>query len=536
MFNKGLWGDDFEIEPTIETSKKIVNKIKNQPIKDISEEKLLKSKKLTISERLNIITKKVNDVLSSQRNFTKIIKTKEELKEYIDKAIASGFMAIDTETNNTLDYLNCKIMGACLYVAKEKQVYVPINHVDVITNERLSWQLTEKDLKEEFKRLIDNNVKLIFHNYKFDYQVIYCTCKIKLPCYWDTMVSSKLIDENEKAGLKQQYIDKINPAQEKYDIESLFEADVVQYAWVDPEIFALYSATDAMMTFKLYEYQKAILEKPDYSKIYDIFRNIEMPIVEVVAKMEMRGILIDQDYAKRLSIKYHKLQEQAVSKVQEELTKLQPQIEAWKQTKEAQVLEGKKMKKDLLSEPINIQSPKQLAILIFDILKYPQGLGATVNDTPRGTGENVLTTLAEKYNFTLGKLIIEQKKIDKLLNAFIDTLPNSVNPKDQKIHCHFLPMGAKARFSCTNPNVQQIPSNIKDIRPMFTADIEHIEYIEDNDNILSLDLYDSIKTLNGYVKAKELTNNDIIITSDTVQYNIKDIHKEDDKVIITLEV
>ena len=142
------------------------------------------------------------------------------------------------------------------------------------------------------------------HNGKFDYEVIKCTCGVKLDMYWDTMIAAKVLDENERsAGLKQQYIEKIDPSIEKYSIDHLFKG--VEYAVVKPEVFALYAATDSMMTYKLYMWQKERFEIKGHERIYNLFLNIEMPIVEVAAEMELTGVEVDQEYSKRLSEKYH---------------------------------------------------------------------------------------------------------------------------------------------------------------------------------------------------------------------------------------
>ena len=126
-----------------------------------------------------------------------------------------------------------------------------------------------------------------------------------LKIYWDTLIGAKVLDENEKsAGLKQQYIQKIDPSVEKYSIDHLFEN--VEYAAVDPDIFALYAATDAMMTYKLYKWQKDQFMQPENSGIYKLFRDIEMPLVAVLAEMELKGIEVDQEYADLLSKKFHR--------------------------------------------------------------------------------------------------------------------------------------------------------------------------------------------------------------------------------------
>ena len=212
--------------------------------------KLLKSKKLSLADRLAIINENVLKVLGKQASNVLVIKDRKTFHEYISDCIAAGRIDIDTETNNSLDPVTCKLMGPCFYAPGLKQAYVPLNHRNPETKERLSWQLTEKDVKEELQRVLDSKIKIIMHNGKFDLEVIYCTCGIWVPPYWDTMIAARLLDENERAGLKEQYIKYIDPTQTKYDIEGLFTA--VQYADVDPDIFALYAATDSFMTDKLY--------------------------------------------------------------------------------------------------------------------------------------------------------------------------------------------------------------------------------------------------------------------------------------------
>ena len=262
-----LFGEEFEIkveQPKVTDLIKKVKSSKSSDVKDVTVTKALKSKKLSLQERLDIIKENVFKVLGKQKDNVLVIKTKDDFNDYITKAISAGVIAIDTETNNSLSPINCKIMGLCLYVPSEKQAYIPINHIDNSTGERLSWQCTEEDCREELQRIIDANVFCIFHNYKFDYEVIKCTCGIEVPCHWDTLIAAKLINENElSAGLKQLYIKYIDNSQEKYSIDHLFEN--VLYAQVDPEIFGLYGAQDAHMTYRLFIYQKTELDKYSYS-------------------------------------------------------------------------------------------------------------------------------------------------------------------------------------------------------------------------------------------------------------------------------
>ena len=459
-----LWGEEFNLEDTKEKTKKIIKKTtKKKAVSTVSVldiNKAIKSKNIDIEEKLKLVKDKVLEILGKQVNNTLVITNREELHFYLDKAIKYGRIAVDTETNNSIDPITCKLMGLCLYVKGEKQVYVPINHINRQTGERLKNQLNEKDIHEELNYIINKGCKFIFHNGKFDYKVLKCTCNVDMPIDWDTMVGAKMIDENEpSAGLKQQYIDKIDPNQAKYDIENLFEH--LPYEIVDPEIFSLYSAADAMMTDRLYEWQIEKFKDPNLKGVLEVTTKIEIPIIKVVAKMELRGIDLDEEYSQRLAAKYHRLSEECNNKVYSELDKYKEKIEKWKLTSEANEkpkkekigTDGKefgKSKREKLDDPIKLESPTQLAILLYDILKCPQ----VSLKQPRGTGVDQLTSLASKGKWPICEYLLEKRTIDKLLNTFIEALPSYRNPKDNKIHCEFLPLGtATGRFSSKQPNL-----------------------------------------------------------------------------------
>jgi DNA polymerase I-like protein with 3'-5' exonuclease and polymerase domains len=582
---EGLFGADFELEITKPKSevKKLVKKLEADSTKpaEVNAEKMLKSKKLSLQDRLAIINEKVIKILGKQRHNTIVIRSLNDFSDYISKAIIAGRIAVDTETNNSLDPITCKLMGLCLYVPGEKQAYIPINHINNDTGELLPNQLTEADCKAQLQRILDakaalkggwapdyegqsyaewysihvgasttaDDVKIIMHNGKFDYKVIKCTCDIPVVPDWDTMLAAKILDENEfSAGLKQQYISKIDPSQEKYSIDHLFEN--VEYAQVDPEIFALYAATDSMMTDKLYLWQKphmeeAEAENPDLN-IYKLFKEVEMPCVQVVAEMELAGINFDVEYADRLRLKYEAQLADIDAKIDAELARIADKIEAWKKTPDAlnparvYVADKSKMsqekieatypyldttlnkrykvgkaKIDQLEEPISLSSPTQLAILFYDIL----GLSNKAKD--RSTGEDALTELSKKS--PIANLLLERRGVVKLLDAFINSLPKKVNPKTGKIHCSFHQYGAATgRFSSSEPNLQQVPSHAKNIRMLFTADTTYNK-IPVNDDCFVVPASDEVETLNGWKSIKDLVVGDVLKGEDT------------DEIIMTIE-
>lgn len=466
MFCDSLWGEEFTPVETPKQVKKIVKKISQPKDPKVSVVKTVKSKDIPLEDKLKLITDEVIRILGRYKDNTAVIRTYDDLKSYIDDAISNGIIAIDTETNNSLDPITCKLMGGCIYTPGRKNAYIPVNHIDIKTGKKLPNQVTEEQIKEQFSRLYD--IKCIYHNGKFDYEVLKCTCGLDLPIYWDTMIGAKVLDENEhSAGLKQQYIDKIDPSVEKYSIDHLFND--IEYAQVDPEIFALYAATDSYMTYKLYEWQLEKFSLPEHKKLFNMFKTIEIPVIKVVAKMELTGVELDFQYADLLSKKYHKILDSIDREAEQELAKIKPKIDAWRLTEEANAKQQNKKgeltgksKAEQLEDPISLSSPTQLAILLYDILKVK----SVSTKSPRGTGEDILS----KIDIPLCKIILKRRATSKLIDAFIDALPKTVNAATGRVHCHFNQYGAATgRFSSSEPNLQQIPSHEKSIRMIFKA-------------------------------------------------------------------
>lgn len=504
-----LWGDEFVVESSIEKSKKALDKV-NSPKKVKKKES-----KISIEEKLFHIEKSVYKILGKYADSTIVIKSKDEYDSYIDKCKTIGIVALDTETNNSLDPLTCKLMGLCLYTEGMPAAYIPVNHINKDTGERLSWQLTEEDIKEGVEKL--NSVKIVTHNGKFDYKVLKCTCDCTFPIYWDSQVAARILNENEwSARLKDQYVMKIDPTEEKYSIDHLFEG--LEYAIIDPELFALYAATDSYKTYKLYQYQFKELIKPENKRLLSLLCDVEFPIIEVVSEMELDGIALDKEYCERLSKKYHHKLDIINSELNKELENLRPQITAWKLTPYAQEkafrivkgeeVQNKKTRAEQLEDPPALTSPTQLAILLYDVLKVP----VVDKNNPRGTGEDIL----KQIDLPIVKLIIEQRTLLKLLDAFIDALPKLVSERDGKIHSNFNQLGTDTgRFSCTNPNLQQIPARNVEVRMMFCA--SEYEEIEESLELNSFVCFkeDELFLSNGWKKASEVVKGDLLVSENS---------------------
>lgn len=570
-------------------------------------DKVLKSNKITIEERIQLIERNVLRVLGKFRNSVTCIRTRQDLHDYISAAIKAGRIAIDTETNNSLDPVTCKIAGLCLYYPNGKQAYIPINHRDPNTKMRLIDQCTEQDIREELQRVKDANLPEIYHNGKFDYEVILCTADIKMKPFWDTMTFYRLWDENDLSGLKYLYRTKIDPGQAKYDIEHLFVN--ISYLDLPPELFALYAATDSYETDELFIWEAlqmfdmtsdelhagGFIDKTrlrdEYKDLFNLFYNVEMPVTTITGDMELTGVAVDQKLGARLKAKYSKDLDKLDAKIAEKFKALSGKILDWRLSKEAneypKQFEPKKSKKsraqinvdyplvdeatgkhykisksclkDQLSDPINLASSTQMAILFYNIL----GVEPFDKKKPRGTGEEQLEIIKDKLSAKanelrawlnpaieqtvedqkiaeqmaapyqaasdLCKLILERRGIVKLITTYIDTIPTLVNHwPDGRIRFHMNSLGTDTgRFSSggklkfmeneqpievSGINIQNIPSGCPSIRTMFTAQTTAKLYEADETDSIVIHEYEEVETEAGWKYPKDLTKDDLVIT------------------------
>ena len=534
-----LFGEEIAV-PQSDTSK-ILDKL-SKP-KKVSKKK---SKEITIQDKLANINKLVNEELGVYRDQVMLITTKQQLDDYIDQASKrTGIISIDTETNHSLDPLTCKLMGLCIYTKGLKAAYVPVSHVNLDTNELLDTQVTTDEIRESLQTMVDKNIKVVMHHGKFDYGVIKYTCGIKLPLWWDTMIASQLLNENEPAGLKYQYAKRVDPSDKDYHIDTYF--DDIPYEVVDPKVFMLYAAVDALKTGRLQEAQQREFEQPGYERLYNLFLNIEMPVVLITAEMEQRGLSIDEDFAKRLSDKFHKRLDIVDRKIEVEMAKYKEKIDKWRLTPEAnekkptidkttgrQKIDKKgnpafsKSLSEQLLDPVELTSPTQLGILLYDVLKILK----KNKEGKKVTDEATLLELKEKL--PLASLILEKREYEKYLGTYIDKLPECRNPRDNRVHPSYNQMGREdknvvtGRFSSSDPNLQNIPArgNIVTVRCMFVPTTEYNE-VQDTNNIYTVPITDEVLLKSGeYQWADKIRIGDILDTDETVrdvQVNNKEV-------------
>ena len=196
------------------------------------------------------------------------------------------------------------------------------------------------------------------------------------------------------------------------------------FDYVPIDIATIYAAKDALMTLKLYQYQKSVLDREDMKGVKDVFLNIEMPLIPILVDMQRTGVNMNQKMIQELYEKYNERLEIAKDKVYDEIKPYTNEINKYR-------IQHYNKK---LDDPISISSPAQLSILFYDILKYKTKSG-------KGTGVHEL----EEINTPLTKALLEYRKMSKLIDAFLIALPRNVEPTTGKIHTSLNQYGAATR-------------------------------------------------------------------------------------------
>ena len=450
----------------------------------------------SVLARINEIKARVQTNLGKYADDYMIINDKDVLHDYITECIGNSYISIDTETDG-LDPLQNVLAGICPYTYGQKGAYIPLNHISYITGVKAGNQLDVDFVMSEFKRLLAKKPDIDMFNAKFDIRFLRANGLNDIYCTWDGYLASQLMNENEPThGLKALHKKYVLDGQgDAFSFDDLFKG--IPFTMIPPSVGYLYAAHDPVITTELCDYQRPYLtpgtpecKEYELENVAWVFHNIEMPCLPVVATMEDTGIELDLDYADKLSIKYNKLLEEKIQKFNDLCALYEKEIEAYR----SKNIDCK------LDNPINIGSPTQIAILLYDVLKVK----SVDNKNPRGTGEEILS----KIDNDITKAILDYRGTAKLLSTYIDKLPECVNKKDGRVHCSFNQYGARTgRFSSSDPNLQNIPSHNKDIRKMFKATDGYVlmssDYSQQEPKVMTQMCGDK-KMIKAYQEGKDL--------------------------------
>lgn len=424
--------------PNISNTRNLDNKILSKTSKKVTKPVLKGGGSLL--DKINSIIYEVDSKLGEYKDNYDCIRNVEELHTYITMCISNNVCALDTETTGLNPMLD-KIVGFSLYTPNMKAVYIPINHIDYMSNEKISNQLTIAECKQELQRLVDNNVKMIMFNAKFDIRVIRHQIGVYLTPFWDGYIAQRLLNENEpENGLKalhKKYV--LKNEKDAFSFSDLFSN--MTFDLIPIRAGFIYAARDAEVTYELYKYQEPFLDSTnqrcidkDLVDVAYVFREIEMPLIKVVSDMEDYGIKVDIEYMKMLSEKYNKLLLEKEAAFYGLCDKYADKIENYRRSNPD----------NKLGTMINIASSTQIAILLYDIL----GEKPIPKQPVRGTGEEVLKAMDNEFC----KCILEYREVAKLISTYIDKMEKVINPNDGKVHCVFNQYGADTgRFSSQDP-------------------------------------------------------------------------------------
>ena len=429
----------------------------------------------TMKDKVEYAKMMSTKIFSDRLDRMELVTSEERLKQFDRKVVANGIVALDTETNG-LDRIDGKIAGICLYTPYEKGIYIPVGHISYMTNMELQSNVSIEVVRTLIQSWVDNNIRFVLHNAKFDMHILYWMIGVKIVPYWDTLIGGYLLNENEPHGLKalwQKYC--TGESAEVGKFSELFNG--IEFNKIPPDVGYMYAAFDPIMTYELYEFQREYLDRDgDYcykkglERVADVFRNIEMPLIEVVFDMEAQGVNIDTNLAQQLKERYTTYMDNALNEFNTQVAELDKQgifndLRVKHPDKYNKISEFGEVK-------INIGSNQQLVILFYDVLKLEPPKGQ------RSVGEEQLKQL----NHPLVSSILEYRGMSKLLSTYIDAIPDHISKKTGKLHANFNQYGAKTgRFSSSDPNLQNIPSRTKklsdgtvidaghDIRQMFIA-------------------------------------------------------------------
>lgn len=356
-----------------------------------------------------------------------IVDSAEKRTQLIKELTNAPEICFDTETTD-LDTLTASLVGLSFSIRPHHGWYVPI------PEDRNDAQ----KIMEEFRPIFESeHIAKIGQNIKYDYSMLHSYGISVNGKLFDTMLAHYLLEADKKHGMD--YLAETYLHYKPVSIETLIgKKGKNQGSMRDVELNAIaeYAVEDADITLQL----KTIFE-PEIKKINNekLFLEIENPLIKVLAHMEMEGIRLDVPFLNAYS-----------KELEKDLNELEKEIYT------------------LATTSFNIDSPKQLGQILFEVLKIDEKAKKTKTGQ-YATGEEILVKLVDKHPVV--SKILDYRELRKLKSTYVDSLPEMVHPKTGRIHTSFMQaIAATGRLSSNNPNLQNIPIRTtrgKEIRKAF---------------------------------------------------------------------
>ncbi|MBC8236008.1 DNA polymerase I [bacterium] len=360
--------------------------------------------------------------------------TESELEELIGKLQSVDEFSIDLETTD-VDTMRARIVGVSISLKPNEAYYIPVYYELLDRPEMLSEEYVLGKLKPFLE---DANFSKVGHNIKYDLEVLKRSGVDINGIGFDTMIASYLLNPSASGHKLDDVAFKFLQRQ-LIPIKDLIGSGAKQIpmSQVPVEKVSDYACEDAEVSLHLKYLLEPQLAEHD---LEDIFSNLELPLIPVLADMEMAGIKIDTEFLRELSVEYEKNLQEMTEQIYE-----------------------------LAGGEFNINSPKQLGEVLFDKLNLPK---YRRTKTGYSTDEKVLNTLASHHE--LPALMLEYRKFAKLKSTYTDALIDLINPHTGRLHTSFnQAVTATGRLSSSNPNLQNIPIRTergREIRRAFIAE------------------------------------------------------------------
>ena len=349
------------------------------------------------------------------------VTTEQQLRDLTDLLKEKKAFAVDTEGTH-LNVYKSELVGISLCVQEGQSFYVPFGHK---TDEQ---QLPREQVLAALKPILqDESIKKYLHHAKYD-QLVFYTVGIELRgIEFDSLIAARLVVKDwQRIGLK--HLSEFYFQEQMLTFQDVVKENKLQdFSYVPLELSTWYSAMDAHQTFKL----KKVLEKGlQEEKSVEPFKTIEMPLLQVLYEMETAGIYLDATLLEELN-----------KNVTQELTRIEHDINIMLDDEQQQ---------------INLNSPQQVAELLFERLKLPPQKKKAKGGY--STDAEVLKTLSALH--PVPAMIMRYRELHKLKSTYIDALPTYINPKTNRIHTSFSQtIVATGRLSRSDPNLQNIPAS-----------------------------------------------------------------------------
>ncbi len=362
---------------------------------------------------------------NTKHNYS-LITSIEDTKKTVQLLLQEKMVCFDTETSS-LDSLETQLLGIAFSFQSHTGYYICMR------------EHTQEKLKLLRPFFSNKSIIKIAHNIKFDAEVLYQNQIEITGVSFDTMIAHYLLEPDLRHSMD--YLAEIYLHYKPVSIETLIGKkgrNQKSMADLPSEEIYEYACEDADITFQLYQKLKKEIAIP---YLMDLFYNMEMPLAFVLMRMETEGIKLDIDALHIFS-----------KELEQDLLTLSTKI------------------KELAGKDFNVDSPKQLGEILFDVLEIDSKAKKTKTGQYK-TDEQTLQKLVGKHEII--PLILEYRKLKKLKSTYVDALPALVNPETHRIHTTYMQtVTATGRLSSNNPNLQNIPIRSekgKEIRRAFIA-------------------------------------------------------------------